>query len=125
MPLQKPWRRWEQGRTFAREIPNSLGVYEIADEHGETVYIGMAGGKSLFGLRGELTRQFAGQGNAVAAARGRQFRYEENMQYMTRFRDLLQRFNEDHGHLPPGNEQPGEFVPTLGRFHWKSAEATI
>jgi hypothetical protein len=125
MPLQKPWRRWEDGRAFEREIPNSLGVYEVADEQGEIVYIGMAGGKSLFGLRGELRRQFAGQANAVAAARGRQFRYEENMQYMTRFRDLLQRFNEDHGRLPPGNAQPGEFVPTLGRFHWKSADATI
>jgi hypothetical protein len=125
MPLHKPWRRWEAGRAFAREIPNSLGVYEIADEHGEIIYIGMAGGKSLFGLRGELTRQFEGRANAVVAARGRQFRFEENMQYMTRFRDLLQRFNEDHSRLPPGNEQPGEFVPMLGTFHWKSADATV
>lgn len=89
MPLQKPWRRWEAGSAFARTIPNTLGVYEIADEHGGIVYIGLAGGKSLFGLRGELARQFEGQANAVAAARGRQFRYAENMQSLTRFRDLL------------------------------------
>jgi len=78
------------------------------------VYIGFAGGRSLFGLRGELKRHFEGAANAVTAERGRQFRYEINMQYMSRYRDLLQRFNEDHDRLPPGNQQPGEYVPSVG-----------
>ncbi|MHB8575204.1 MAG: DUF7508 domain-containing protein [Dehalococcoidia bacterium] len=123
MPLQKPWQRWRPGREYERELSNTLGVYEIADEAGDLIYIGFAGGRSLFGIRGELKRHFEGLANAVTGARGRQFRYEVNMQYMTRYRDLLQRFNEDHGRLPDANLQPGEYVPTLGRFHWKSPGA--
>ena len=125
MPLNKPWQPWQAGREHERRLSNTLGVYEIADETGAVLYIGFAGGRSLFGIKGELKRHFEGQANAVTAARGRQFRYEVNMQYTTRFRDLLQRFQEDHGRLPPGNEEPGEFVPRLGRFHWKSADATV
>ncbi len=120
MPLNKPWQEWRSGREHERRLSNTLGVYEIADEGGEVVYIGFAGGRSLFGLRGELKKHFEGTANATTAERGRRFRYEVNMQYMSRFRDLLQRFNEDNGRLPPGNEQPGEYVPTLGKFHWKS-----
>ncbi len=123
MPLNKPWQAWQAGREHERRLSNTLGVYEIGDEAGEIVYIGFAGGRSLFGLRGELKRHFEGAANAVTAERGRQFRYEINMQYMSRYRDLLQRFNEDHDRLPPGNQQPGEYVPTLGRFHWKSSSA--
>jgi len=76
VPLQKPWQDWQPGKEHERHLSNTLGVYEIADESGETVYIGFAGGKSHFGLRGELKRHFDGAANAVTAARGRRFRYE-------------------------------------------------
>lgn len=123
MPLDKPWREWEAGRDQERALSNTLGVYEIGDESGDVIYIGFAGGRSLFGLRGELKKHFDGAANAVTAESGRRFRYEVTMQYMSRYRDLLQRHNEEHGRLPSGNEQPGEYIPTLGRFHGnRSAE---
>ena|SRR5579884_392463 len=125
MPLQKPWQRWRSGWEHEREIPNTLGVYEIANESGEVIYIGFAGGRSLFGLRGELKKHFEGRGNSVTSEQGAQFRYEINMQYMSRYRDLLQRYNEDHGDVPIGDKLPGEYVPSLGRFNWKSPDATV
>lgn len=123
MPLEKPWQAWRPGREHERAISNTLGVYEIGDEHGDVIYIGFAGGRSLFGLRGELKAHFEGTANVVTAERGRLFRYEVTMQYMSRFRDLLQRYYAEHGRLPPGNEQPGEDIPTLGRLSWQRSTA--
>ena len=38
-------------------LPGQLGVYQIGSADGTVLYIGMAGGRSLFGLRGELARE--------------------------------------------------------------------
>jgi hypothetical protein len=72
-----------------------LGVYQLANAQDEVVYIGFAGGHTLFGLRSELERALAERpGNAV------RFRCEVNQQYTTRYQELLMLHVADHGVLP-------------------------
>ena len=82
-----------------------MGVFQLADETGRVLYIGFAGGKSLFGLRSELEKRLS-----TAA----QFRYEVNNQYQTRWRELLMLHQASHGELPEQNRR--EPVPKLGRL---------
>ena len=51
--LDKPWIPLTP--EHIAQLPGHLGVYQLADAAGEIVYIGMAGGRSLFGLKGALT----------------------------------------------------------------------
>lgn len=82
-------------------LPGSLGVFELADAAGRVVRIGFAGGRSLFGLRGEL-RELLGSTGATA------FRVEINTAYLTRYQELLMIHIADTGGLPAENEpDPG------------------
>lgn len=101
--LEKPWQDLTDERL--QRLPGQLGVYQLGDAEGRVVYIGFAGGKSLFGLRSELQKRLG------AAAR---FRYEVNNQYQTRWRELLMLHTADHGELPEQNKH--EPVPRLGRL---------
>ena len=95
--LDKPWKPLtaeEAGR-----LPGQLGVYQIADADGRILFIGEAGARSPFGLRSELQRQAAERGA------GQQFRVEVNMQYRSRWLELLMVHKADHGSLPPDNEK--------------------
>jgi len=83
-----------------------MGVYELADATGAVLRIGYAGGRSRFGLRGEI----AAAASALAGARA--FRYEVTTAYLTRYQELLMLHQADHGRLPPHN--PPE--PGLGRL---------
>lgn len=85
-----------------------LGVYEIQAPDGETIYIGCAGGRSLFGLRGELERELSARGAE------HRVRFEVNMQYLTRQQELLMAHVANHGELPRDNR--GMRQP-LGRLH--------
>lgn len=100
--LDKPWQPLE-AEQVAR-LRGQLGVYQLADADGEIVFIGYAGGRSRFGLRGELESQLG---------RAECFRVEVNMSYLTRYRELLMVFEADHGRLPARNTRP----PRLGRLH--------
>lgn len=100
--LDKPWLPLT-AEEVAR-LPGQMGVFQLADEGGRIIYIGFAGGKSLFGLRSELEKRLR------AAAR---FRFEVNNQYQTRWRELLM-LHQAHGALPALNQ--GERTPALGRL---------
>ena len=67
---------------------------------GRVVYIGFAGGRSLFGLRSELERAL--QERPAGAAR---FRTEVNQQYTSRYQELLMLHVADHGCAAGG--EPG------------------
>jgi len=113
--LAKPWQDFDPERAY--EISPVTGVYELGDAAGETVYIGVAGAREAFGIRGRIERHFSpAEPNAVVRARAQRYRYEVNMQYLTRYVELLTRYRDAHGRLPAGNEQPGERLPRLGRF---------
>lgn len=101
--LDKPWLPLTAERVSA--LPGQMGVFQLADADGRVVYIGFAGGKSLFGLRSELQKRLG------SAAR---FRYEVNNQYQTRWRELLMLHQAANGELPPLNRD--EPAPKLGRL---------
>ena len=104
--LDKPWQPLTT--EAAKKLPGQLGVYQIADASGAVQYIGQAGGRSPFGLRSELERE-AGERGA-----GCQFRVEVNMQYRSRWFELLMLHQADHGRLPPDNAKNPP--PNLGRL---------
>lgn len=89
------------------KLPGHMGVFELADDEGKVIYIGYAGGRSLFGLRGEL-------GTLLRHSKATLFRFEVNTAYLTRYQELLMVFMADHGRLPAENE--GETLPRLGRL---------
>jgi hypothetical protein len=104
--LDKPWRPLtpeEAGR-----LPGQLGVYQVADAQGTVLYIGQAGARAPFGLRGELLRELQERGP------GHQFRVEVNMQYRSRWFELLMVHKADHGSLPADNAKNPP--PVLGRL---------
>ena len=103
--MTKPWRSLDEGEVAS--LPGQLGVYQVAAAGGAVLFIGFAGGRSRFGLRGELEAELARRGP------GLRFRVEVNTQYHTRYRELLMLHRADHGVLPPENEAP----PGLGRLH--------
>ena len=104
--LEKPWIPLTP-ETVA-ELSGQLGVYQIADADGATLFIGYAGGRSRFGLRSEIGAQCEQR-----RGQGAQFRYEVHMQYTSRYQELLMIHQADHGRLPPENEAPRR----LGRLH--------
>ncbi len=114
--LRKPWQRFDPANLKA--IPATLGVYEVADAQGRTLYIGYAGGRSLFGLRGEIAQHFGPDNpNPVTRAEAALYRYEVTSAYLSRWYELLTLYYEAHHHLPPGNRATGDLPPKLGRFH--------
>jgi hypothetical protein len=103
--LDKPWRPLSAEE--AARLPGQLGVYQVADAAGTILYIGQAGARSAFGLRSELQRELQDRGT------GHQFRVEVNMQYRTRWFELLMVHKADHGNLPADNARN---PPPLGRL---------
>ena len=83
-------------RIEATSFVSPKAVPQLADAHEGVLYIGYAGGKSLFGLRSELQRHL---GNTTAVL----FRFEVNMQYLTRHKELLMLHKADHAQLPAMN----------------------
>ncbi len=94
--MTKPWSALSVDE--ARKLPGQLGVYQLAGDDGAVVAIGFAGGRSPFGLRGVLMDLAANPPHGAT-----QFRCEVNMQYQTRYRELLMLHVADHGRLPPSN----------------------
>ena len=92
--LDKPWRPLNP-ETVA-DLRGELGVYQLADEEGQVLRIGYAGGRSLFGLKGELAA-------ALATGEAARFRVEVTAQYLSRYEELLMVHKADFGALPPGN----------------------
>ncbi len=88
--LNKPWR--EAGDWTG--VWGQLGVYELADAEQGVVFVGMAGGRSRFGLRGELMDAVARQGASY-------YRCEITSAYLTRYRELLMQYARDRRDVPP------------------------
>ena len=107
--LSTPWRPLTA--EAVAPLQAQLGVYEIADAEGRVLFIGFAGGRSLFGLRGLLQEEIA-----KARPEAAQFRVEVNQQYWSRQHELLMAHQADHGALPRDNAA-GELRPNvLGRL---------
>ena len=99
----KPWHELTAEAIDA--LPAQLGVYEIANAAGVVTRIGFAGGTEPFGMRTALHRELE--------AGATQFRLEFTHGYMTRWHELLMRYEARYGELPVGNHDQ---VGKLGRL---------
>ena len=104
--LTKPWRPLADDAIAG--LPGQLGVFQIGDAAGRVLYIGYAGGRSLFGLRSAIA-----QARRTLGAAASRFRYEVNQQYMSRYEELLMLHLADFGDFPPENR---DLPRTLGRL---------
>lgn len=98
--LEKPWTPLNEANVA--RLSAELGVFQLADTEGMTVFIGYAGGRTLFGLRGELKA-------ALQRYEGRamRFRSEITSQYLSRYEELLMIHKADHSSLPCDNLDEG------------------
>ena len=78
-------------------VGGNLGIFELANENDAVLFIGYAGGKSLFGLRGVLQA-------CKPKTSATRFRVEINTAYLTRYQELLMTYLADFGQLPAENE---------------------
>ena len=105
--LTNPWHDLNEAIPLLR---GNLGVFELADKDGQVLYIGFAGGKSLYGLKGEVRDLSARITSAT------QVRHEVNTAYQSRFRELLMVQVADYGELPPYNIELNHQPGRLGRI---------
>ena len=94
--LDKPWQVLTPKNLAL--IAGHLGVYQLANDAGEILYIGVADARTRFGLKGELAKAIDAPPVGVT-----RFRVEVNMSYRTRHAELLQAFQHDYGRLPEAN----------------------
>ena len=105
--LDKPWQPLTAAVPLLR---GNLGVFQLADSTRTVLYIGFAGGRSLFGLRGAVTELAAQIPDAELV------RWEVNTAYQSRFRELLWLHRCDTGALPHYNDALGHRPARLGRL---------
>jgi hypothetical protein len=106
LDIRAPWQPLDAEHVAA--LGGHMGVYEIASADGATALIGYAGGRSVFGLRGELHDRLA-EGDRA----GSTFRCEITTSYLSRYKELLMVHVARHGALPPENLPD---APALGRL---------
>jgi hypothetical protein len=105
--MNKPWRLLNADEVAT--VGGWTGVYELADAEGNVLMAGYAGGRSLFGLRGELERHLRDREPGVE-----RFRVEVTTAYLTRWRELLMAHVGRDGAVPPLNRE--QALPGLGRL---------
>ena len=94
--LDKPWRDLTAENLV--RVTGHLGIYQLANGADEILYIGVAGGRTKFGLKGEIAKALGAPPAGVT-----KFRFEVNMAYRTRHAELLGAFQFDYGRLPRAN----------------------
>lgn len=103
--LRKEWHPLEAGAVA--KVGGHMGVYQLSSPEGDVFFIGYAGGRSVFGLRGELEQKLVTNGDRAAW-----FRCEVTTAYLSRYKELLMVHVADHGSLPAENDAD----ETLGRL---------
>lgn len=110
MRLSKPWLECTEALAV---LKGNLGVFQLGDADGEVLYIGFAGGRSTFGLKGVVSEALANHPRATKV------RYEITTAYHTRYRELLMLHVADFGERPVGNsseDQRAKVAITLGHL---------
>jgi hypothetical protein len=119
MPIDKPWLLYDD--LVPKQLPGTVGVYELGDSNGEVIFVGYAGGRSHFGIRGALVdHRSQAETNPAILARVDRFRYEVTTNYLIRHLELLSRFQEDHQKLPEANEPSRASLPPLSHYRWST-----
>ena len=101
-------KEWQAAAVAISRLGGNLGVYQLADQAQRIIFIGYAGGKSRFGLKGEVT-------DALQRIPTAEFvRWEVNTAYMSRYKELFMIHLHDYGQLPAANEpSPDEVTDEL------------
>ena len=89
--LEKIWQWLDKQKLLLGQ----LGVFQLADDQNQILFIGYAGGHSSFGLRSEIHDSWSRIPEATC------YRLEINSAYLTRYQELLMVYVADHGALPP------------------------
>lgn len=97
MPTVRLTKPWLPLTTTIPKLGGQLGVFQLADKNEEIIYIGYAGGKSLFGLRSAVTKAASENPDAT------KIRTEITSAYLSRYRELLMVYKADFKQLPPNN----------------------
>jgi NADPH-dependent glutamate synthase beta subunit-like oxidoreductase len=93
-PVTLPPEKWlEFIPEMVSQVPETEGAFRLLDEEKNIIYI--AGAQNL---RQTLEEQLSSKPEA------RYFDYEEDPMYTKRESELIQQFLQQHGRLPPGNE---------------------
>jgi hypothetical protein len=107
--IRMPWKDWAdyEGTPLwtpaARKLSGSNGIYEIADASMKVIYVGYAGSRARFGLRGKLIDHFSERElNPEVRGKARYFRYEITSSYLSRWVEVIGRHSQ-HGVIPAGN----------------------
>jgi hypothetical protein len=115
VPIAKPWLACNDLDTS--RVPGTVGVYELGDADGRVIFVGYAGGRSRFGLRGAIGNHRSGEeSNPVISERISKVRFEVTTTYLTRYLELLAQFLAEFGTLPEANTGKAESLPPLARF---------
>ena len=95
MRLSKPWLSGDEALVL---LHGNLGVFQLGNANGDVLFIGFAGGLSMFGLQGVVRDALQTHRNATFV------RYEITTAYHTRYRELLMLHVADFGQPPVGND---------------------
>jgi hypothetical protein len=121
-----PWRNREDVRGVvlwgpaSRALPGSYGIYELADESFRVLYLGYAGSRARFGLRGKLLGHLSEEEpDAEIRERARYFRYEVTSSYLSRWIEVMGRYAQMSA-LPPVNQRRGELPRRLPHYGQKA-----
>ncbi len=93
-PILPPQKWLSLSFEVIEHVPEVEGAFEILDEEKKVIYI--AGAENL---RQALLKQLETQ------KRGKFFRYDVDPLFTKRESELIQKYLQMHGHLPPGNEE--------------------
>ena len=113
--IKMPWKEWAPYADTplwgpeAKKLSGSNGVYEIADASGKTIYVGYAGSRARFGLRGKLKDHFSElETNPEIRGKGHFFRYEVTSSYLSRWVEVVGRYHQMDA-MPAGNVHAKDF----------------
>ncbi len=112
--IRMPWKPWADFREVpvwgpnAGRLSGSNGIYELADENLKVLYVGYAGSRARYGLRGKLMDHFSErEPNPEILGRAVHFRYEVTSSYLSRWTEVIGRYNQLE-RLPPANVKARE-----------------
>jgi hypothetical protein len=120
--IRMGWKSWPEYADTplwgpeARKLSGSNGIYELADENMKIIYVGYAGSRARFGLRGKLKDHFSEmEPNPEIRGKARFFRYEVTSSYLSRWIEVIGRHNQQ-GPLPPANIHAKEYPRNMPYF---------
>ena len=91
-------KEWIAVSEAMRRLKGNMGVFQLADSNKEIIYIGFAGAKSYFGLKGEVLKSSEQFDETVFV------RWEVTTGYWSRYKELMMIYQFDHEQGPKENK---------------------